>query len=288
MTTAYEAPGLTADWLNGWLAAIGVTVAVPGVKLSWSDDAVPNAVFHLADGVDLPNRIAAWLPTEEALRHAVIARSLPECVEFPRTVSLAAYRQRAVAERRDHSFHVAASVSDLRGDVDLGDLEHGAFDPSAPQGKTLWERAVACARAMPADRSHAVRGSLTGQVVRVQANGLGFDPRRLAAGVQATGNAGKVHVDPVVELLCFGALALFPTRGDGRRVVQRGWVDRSTRTGSFRWEAWRPELDRWAIDAFLDLRQPADDDVVARFRVVPYQPSGKADRTRAYFAERLP
>jgi len=41
---ACAAPGLTADWLNAWLAAIGVTVLVPQARLS---DPFPNSTNPL-------------------------------------------------------------------------------------------------------------------------------------------------------------------------------------------------------------------------------------------------
>jgi hypothetical protein len=289
MSSQFEAPGLTADWLNGWLAAIGVTVLVPGVRLSWSDEAVPFAVFHMKEVLDLPAAVGEVLVSEANLARSAIARVDDAGTEFPRNVSLTAYRRRAEVERRSHSWSLAASVTDLRADADLDDLDHGPFDPPAPRGETLWSRALACARMVPVDeRADQVRQSLGGVAARVQVNGLGFDPRRLPSSVQASGAASKVYADPVVELLCFSALALFPTRGDGKSVRQRGWTDRPTQRGAFRWVAWLPALDRWGIDAFLDLDPPPVDQVVARFGSVPYRPSAVADTTRAYFAERLP
>lgn len=288
MSVPWDAEGLTADWLNGWLAAIGVTVTVPGVKLSWSDQAIPFAVFHTNDNCDLFDSVATALPSEEDLQDSIIARTYGDLAEFQRRVSLDAYRQRAVAERARRSVHLAASVSDLRDDIDPTSLDHGAFDPAVPRGETLWSRAMACSKAIPTDnRVEVVRLSLTGQLLRVQANGLGFDPRRLPSSVQASGKPSKVHVDPVVELLCFAALALFPTRGNGRQVRQRGWIDRSTQRGAFRWVAWRPALDSWAIDALLDANKLHGNTVISRYGVVPYRPSTVADPTRAYFGERL-
>ena len=101
--------------------------------------------------------------------------------------------------------------------------------------------------------------------------------------------ARDVYADPVVELLTFTALPLFPTRGNGRRVRQRLWTDNSSKMGAFRWTAWRPALDCWGIDAFLDLPHwDVADLTVATYQVVPFQPSAQADTTRAYFAERIP
>lgn len=291
MSVRFEAPGLTADWLNGWLAAVGATVLVPDLRLAWTDEPVPSAVFERGEQIDLVPSLALALPTEESLRQSPIARELAGChAEFTRNVTLEAFRERVALERATGGFHVAASISDLRADVDCHNLDHGAFDPPAPRGETLWSRAVSCARAVQ-DRmlDECVRATLEGRAPRVQLNGLGFDARRLPSGLHGPGPGSKVYADPVVELLCFAALALFPTRGDGRVVRQRGWRERSTQRGALEWLAWRPFLDRWAIDALLDMPAEAGGRVaITRFRVVPYQPGGSNDTTRAYFAERVP
>jgi hypothetical protein len=284
VTTRCDAPGLTADWLNGWLAAIGVTVLVPGLKLRWTEDAVPFAVFE-GDVPEVVEAVASRLPTEAELNASVIARQREGCEEFPRNVSISAYRERAELERELHSAHLAASVSDLRVDADLNNLDHGAFDVSAPRGETLWSRALKCATSIPSDqRAQWVRDSFAGVGHRVQCNGLGFDARRIPGSADST----DVFADPAVELLVFASLALFPTRGDGRRFIrQRGWSDRSMRPGAFTWVAWRPALDRWGIDALLDLPAVDAQTAVARYSVVPHRPRGNSDPTRAYFAERI-
>lgn len=286
MSTRIEAPGLTADWLNGWLAAVGAAVIVPGLRVSWSDDAVPWAVFESDEVGDIVEAVAAALPTPAALDSSVIARTHEGYADFPRKVTLETYRARAALERVTHSVHLAASVSDLRVDGDVTDLDHGAFDAAVPQGVTLWERAGSCAKAIPIEvRTEWLSASLHGPGHRVQFNGLGFDPRRLPASVQADGSGNEVFADPVVELLAFCALALFPTRGNGRRIRQRGWQRPATQRGAFRWSAWRPSLDRWAIDAFLDLDDPPAGTVLARYASVPYVARAKGTTRRAYFAE---
>jgi hypothetical protein len=282
----HEAPGLPADWLNGWLAAVGVTVLVPGTRLRWADEGVPSALFETDHPTDLAKLVADALPTPEALARSAIARTLPGTEhEFRRKVTLAAFRERARVERRAGEGILAASVSDLAADLNPDKLEHGAFDPPAPRGETLWSRATACAQALAlADIAERVRDTLSGSGQRVVLNGLGFDARRFPAGMHA---ARDVYADPVVELLAFAALPLFPTGGDGRRIRQRLWTDSSTRRGAFQWIAWRPALDRWAIDALLDLSASDIGGLtIAKYRVVPYQPSAQADTTRAYFAER--
>lgn len=289
MSTHTEAQGLTADWLNGWLAAVGAAVVVPGLRVSWSEDVVPWAIFEWDGDGDIVEAIANALPTTTSLDDSVIARTRDGYCDFPRNVALDAYRDRAVLERAGHSGHLAASVSDLRADGDVNNLDHGAFDVSAPRGETLWSRARSCAAAIPpGERAEWLAESLRGRGQRVQLNGLGFDPRRLPAGVQGAGAGSEVFADPVMELLCYCALTLFPTRGDGRRIRQRGWRDRATQRGAFRWAAWRPILDRWAIDAFLDLDDPPADAVVAQYSSVPYVPRASQDVRRAYFGEPLP
>lgn len=284
----YDAPGLPADWLNGWLAAIGVTVLVPAARLRWTGDGVPYAVFETDPPIDLVRAAAEALPTPGTLARSAIARTLPGTEEFRRNVTLTAFRERAVVERHGGEGMLAASVSDLSADMKPGDLEHGAFDPPVPRGVTLWERAAGCAKKLAnADITQRVRDTLGGWGRREELNGLGFDARRLPGGMHPTGDVG-VYADPVVELLVFSALPLFPVRGDGRRVRQRLWTDNSTKPGAFQWIAWRPALDRWGIDALLDL-PPRDVRglTLAKYRVVPYQLSDPNDR-RAYFAERVP
>jgi hypothetical protein len=284
----HQAPGLPADWLNGWLAAIGVTVIVPDVRLCWTDDGVPSAVFDTDQPVDLAKVVADALPAPQTLASSAIARRLPGTEhDFSRNVTLAAFRERAVMERRAGGGILAASVSDLNADLKPENLEHGAFDPPAPRGETLWSRATACAQSLAAaDITGRVQDTFSGSGRREPLNGLGFDARRFPAGMHA---ARDVYADPVVELLAFAALPLFPTRGDGRRVRERLWTEKSTRRGAFQWIAWRPALDRWGIDALLDLPPQAVSGLsLARYRVVPYQPSAPADTTRAYFAERAP
>jgi hypothetical protein len=262
-------------------------VLISGTRLRWTDGGMPSALFETDEPVDLAKKVADALPTPQTLARSAIARTLPGTEhDFKRNVTLAAFRERAVVERRGVGI-LAASVSDLSADLKPDNLEHGAFDPPAPRGETLWSRATACARALAtADLAERVRGTFEGSGRREPLNGLGFDARRFPAGMHA---ARDVYADPVVELLAFAALPLFPTRGDGRRIRQRLWTDGSTKRGAFQWIAWRPALDRWGIDALLDL-PPRDLGglTLARYRVIPYQPTARADTTRAYFAERVP
>ncbi len=279
------APGLPGDWLNGWLAAIGITVLVSEARLSWSGTAIPVAQFDHDGDLSLARMVAENLPPKRSLDSLAIS-------SLKRNVSLSAFRENAGKARGAGDHSLASSVSDLvvRND---DNLPHGAFDPGAPRGETLHSRLIRCREAIP-DPCPDERVALTleGTGSRVKTNGLGFDVRRLPSGMQP--DAGN-WVDPLVECLCFVALSLFPTRGNGgREVRQRGWTDRASRRGAFRWPVWSQPLGTWGIDALLD-RLHADPSFKATrrlgitgiFQSVPYEARDKSDPTRGYGAERV-
>lgn len=282
------APGLPADWLNGWLAAVGVTVLSPDVRLSWSDDLASFAVFHHPGDVPLAERIAKALPDEAALRDLVLA-------SLSRKVELDGFRAAAGSSRDRGDLSVAFSISDLASgnSFDPDNLPHGGFDPPAPKGTTLVSRVLRCRRLLEPEPAKRVGDTLAGVAIREKTNGLGFDIRRIPSGVQPEAD---VMVDPAIECLCFEALKLFPVRGDGRRAVQRGWSRSkpATQRGAFTWPVWSDLLDAWGIDAILDrfyadssrsLR--ADVGIEGAFASVPFQPTGSSDVTRGYGSERI-
>ncbi len=285
------APGLTADWLNAWLAAIGVTVLVPEARLGWSTDRRPMAWFWV-EGRDLPAKIAEALPSTDDLGRLSIARSLVGHPDLLRAVPLEVYKDRAAVARHEGDFSLEATVTDLQGSLPQGGLPHSPFDTPAPQGRTLHQRLAHCRSALGADLRAEVVASFGGSGRRIAANGLGFDCRRFASGVQP--DAPKM-VDPVVECLAFFGMALFPARGNGTRPQTRGWQDRASKVGAFRWPAWSAPLDRWAIDALLDrIPSPRERPGPARllgftslFETVPYRPVATADTTRAYGSRRV-
>ncbi len=243
------APGLTGDYLNAWLAALGVTVLVDGTALRWTDDRIPEAVLTPPDGVDLEEAVAGALPDVERIDRLAIANGHDR--RFPRNVDVGQYTAAANAARSGRDFSLAASVTDLVRQPADRTLPHSPFDPPAPRGETLWSRLRACRQEL--DRSGpltaAVRDTLNGAGARVSLNGLGFDFRRIPAGSQA-GHGPRV--DPMLECLAFHGLALLPVRGSGdARAWTRGW-DGARRSGSrFCWPIWSPALDRWAVDALL-------------------------------------
>lgn len=288
----YEAPGLTGDWLNAWLAAVGITVLLPDVKLAWTDDPIPSAVFSVSDGDPLPTRIASALPSLDELDELVIARQRPDCAySLGQKADQAAFAERADLARRFGDFALAAIVTDLAVD-DVGLPRHSPFDPGRPRGVTFHEALSASRENLATPVEPTVEASLSGRATRVAMNGLGFDFRRIVASSQPSDSTqmsvmGQKHSDPCLEVLAFFGLALFPTRGDGTHLRPRGWDAR----GALRWPVWAPELDRWAIDAVIDLTHTGRPNMrragaTGLYGSVSFNAT-KNDRTRGYASERL-
>lgn len=294
-----ECPGLPANWLNGWLAAVGVTVLLPGARLSWSDEVIPIARIAIDESATLADQIARAIPTSDQLN--AMAGSLAFAPGTARkntgTIGLDGYESRAVSERRTGTNYLAGSVTDLASADPAKSIEKSAFNPAA-SGQTggVLFRVLACLEQVPnrpVDRAEFIARCLDGQGSRFEINGLGFDIRRIPPGVQA--KTAK-FADPIVEFLAFVALAMFPVRGNGHAARTRGWTKGKTAEGSFIWPTWREPIDRWAIDGLLDrlydLRDRVGDGpglqrraqlvgVSHCFGVVPFQPEG-SDKTRAY------
>jgi hypothetical protein len=265
------ARGWTADWLNGWLAAIGATVVVDGLRLSWTEVPRPAAVLH--HDSDPAEAIYEALPTEAALQASATARSVDGLPEFDRNYPAAVFAARAAYARRVGDWSLGPASTDLVLPRKAGgDLEHGPFDVPAPQGITLHDRVVACRAEIT--ELYAVAASMAGTPDLAQMNGLGFDARRMEPGTLAK---PVLLVDPVVEVLAWHALALFPVTAVRGSARSRGWTARPTRAGAFRWSSWLPPMDRWGIDAWLDQRQ-----ATRTWESVPYEPKGSSDVTRAY------
>lgn len=303
-----QAPGLTADWLNAWLAAIGLTVLIDGSCLRWSNAKRPVAIVDVGSR-DLAVAVAAAFPALADIERLAIANPNKE---FPRNVTTAQFAIAAAKARADASdFSLAASVTDLVSNEKLmGDLPHSEFDPPAPRGETLWSRLQACRTALPGERpglAEVVRATLAGRAERKKLNGLGFDAKRIAAG-DPTGS-DNTFVDPMIECLAFFGLSLLSVRGDGRRRgLTRGWRSETNNTvrvrnasqktrephERFYWPAWGQPLDRWGIDALLTCvwRRPVRTwtqlglGITAAFEAVPYQKTGSNDVTCGY-ASRL-
>jgi hypothetical protein len=281
-------PGLHADWLNGWLAAIGITVLLDDARLAWTDSRRPVAVLDYARGSeDLVAALCRHLPTLAALETLAIAN--PE-KRFPRTITPALYLSVADGLTPD-DFSLTSSVTDLATDLEGSGLAHSRLDPPAPHGETLWNRLTACRREVDglSPLAVAITASLDGAGARVETNGLGFDFQRLTAAAKLSGSGNRV--DPVIECLAFFGLALFPVRGNGRRASTRGFV-----SNALRWPVWRQPLDRWGIDALLGALYARPEDVArhrllgihAAFESVRFEKTpGTSDVTAAFASRRL-
>ena len=287
------APGLPADWINAWLAAVGVTVLLPTVRLGWSQARIPVALFEHSHEGGLAGALANALPEPGALADLFPGAALGRRARIDQ-FSAAAARARAL---RDPSLAIA--LTDLaRPDPALDTVGASAFYASGPGTiGPLLERVRRCRERLEADPEGAIDLSLRGVGSRTDVNGLGFDYRRIAIG-DLDGRAGGIFVDPVVETLAFFGLAMFPVRGDGRRQRTRGWVPpkQKGQAESLRWPAWAQCIDRWAVDALLGVVFAARDapawtrlgvGVFAAFETVTYQSKGTADPTRGFGSRRI-
>ncbi len=268
-----EAPGWNADWINGWLAAVGIVSLCGEAKLTWSSDARPHAIFT---GINIDDMVEAW-PTVDELSNLGIAEDHASLDgEFPRNPSRDQYNERADFCRKNDDYSLGATLSDL---VKLDEsLAHAPFSPAAP-GSTgpLYRRMLRCHEKV-AESESAIAASLTGACERVPVGGLGFDPRRIMYAAVAK---QPQRVDPVVEVFAFFGLQIFNVRGSRTR----GWTSRILAAGSFRWPTWTEPLDFFALDALLDVFYNSDIRWPFKsptYSTVPYQPLTGADQTRAY------
>lgn len=308
-----ECPGLPADWINGWLAAVGTTVLDPEIKLSWTSDPSPIAVLHHPEKEPRVAVAESW-PPKRRLEEMPLARDYEACAALERQVPVEVFVER-VDSTRGHSdaWTLTSTLTDLA--IDSGKVSHAPFDPAGP-GTIQWihARLLKVYRHIPFDDpvgvAELVTEALSGLSIPVRDNGLGFDISRLAD--RANEGGGQIMVDPVVEVLAFFGLALLPVRGDGlrhreERARQRGHGIGGLRENVFVWPAWSQPLDRWGIDALLDAwhqtwrprrvnkglqwspNQSAwgNIGVHAGWETRPRRPSAAADSTRAFGSERI-
>lgn len=274
-------PGLPADWLNAWLAAIGALVLVPELRLHWSDDPVPLAVFSVPGEHDPAALVAAAWPTAEDIAALPIARYLEGHRELALNPSVDDWTDRVeIARSARFGWTLTSLYTDLawsRSDR-THTIDRGQFNRAVPKGLTAFERLVAVVgRANPGDLAR----TLDGTARRVKGNGLGFDVTRIGSLADDT----EKTVDPCLEVLAFYGLALFPTRGDGVRRRQRGWTS-VARSGGFRWFTWSPALSSAGVDALLDAAGGARPTpalgLTGAWEVVSFEPLGVKDLTAGY------
>ena len=308
-----ECPGLPAEWINGWLAAVGITVIVPKIKLSWTQGASPIAVLHHPDSDPKVTVSRAW-PTRDRIEQMPLAREYKDCAARERQVPVEVFAERVGASRgHPDAWTLTSTLTDLA--IEAGKASHAPFDPAGPGTiKWLHHRLLKVHSHIPHDDpagiDSVVTEALDGLSIPVSDNGLGVDISRLPD--RAHDGGGNIMVEPVVEVLAFFGLAMLPVRGDGinrrqERVRQRGHGIGGRREGVFVWPAWGQPLDRWGIDALLDSwhkslkpRRAADGSfrggtradwdrfgVHAAWETRPYRPTASADSTRGFSSERI-
>lgn len=295
--------GLPAEWINGWLAAVGITVLDSRIRLQWTSGPTPTAVLSVDEGDPIRLMASSW-PDAEALNAMPLASTWQPDNPIGRKVNVDALAARASAAR-DHpqSWTISSTMTDLHVDKN-GEVAHARFDVSGPGPiKWLHHRVLKLHRTVPQPSPDRLMDSLLGQAPRVKDNGLGFDLRRLGSLADDT----DPFVDPIVEILAFFGLALFPVRGfgtderltgqSGTSSIQRGWrLIQNPQTGRgerrFLWPAWSQPLDRYGIDALLDAWLPDARYTWGRlgvhtaWKIIPYRGRAQADSTRAFGSER--
>ena len=317
MMASVECPGLPASWLNAWLAAIGLLVLEPRLRLSWTSDPSPIAVLSTDGAADpIACTVGAW-PGIDRLYAMPIAEHVEGLAEMQRTVPVEVFCERAgIARGHVDSWTLSSTVTDLCVDASTDakrTVRHARLDPKGP-GTIKWlHHRLIRSYSMVDDSSEQVVSTLQGHGRRVRANGLGFDATRISA----LADSGHPMVDPVIEVLAFFGLQLLPMRGAGIEVGrsgtrsrfaarQRCWsLDRS-RTPPVQhmtWPAWEQDLDRSGVDALLDLWSDLNERLAgvgrvsraersrlgihAAWRSVPYTGRGSGDRTVGFASARL-
>ena len=305
MSNSLDCPGLRADSVLAWLAAVGATVLDHRLRLHWTTDATPLAVLSSDDVPPLDALVDAW-PDSAELDDMPIAKRWRQADAIERKVSADSFRERArLAREHPHAWTLSSTMTDL-SISDRGEVAHGPFDPSGPGTiKWLHHRLLKLHKTLEPSTDR-LRDSLLGRAARVQDNGLGFDHARLGSLADKT----EKWTDPVVETLAFFGLALLPVRDDGvderlerrprrDRQRQRGWRlfdDNGTTARHFAWPAWHQPLNSAGIDALLDAWHPNRRGrragwkllgVHAAWRSVGYRAQSSSDATKAYGSERL-
>ena len=296
----FSCPGLPASWVNAWLAAVGATVLDRRIRLHWTTGDAPVAVLSSTEFDPVEALVESW-PDETFLRDLPIAEDWNGAGELRRVVPLHQFVAR-VRRARSHPFSWALSstMTDLCVDQ-KGEVAHAPFDPAGP-GTTKWlhHRLLKVHERSGAVCEERLRESLIGRADRVKNYGLGFDATRLGS----LADSSDPWIEPVVELLAFFGLAVFPVRGPGmdRRFGpsgnpderQRGWrKGPGSNEPRFVWPAWQHPLDAAGVDALLDVWNPwrkqtwALLNVHAAWQSVRYRRRGSADNTRGIGAEML-
>lgn len=278
-------PGLPADWLNAWLAAVGATTMVDGMCLRWSDDPTPVAILSSPSDRPIDGELGEALAAMGDVLAVSPLAERPGEPRVPQNLERSQFENLADRHRASGlSWHISSLYTDLvRDEKQSTRVVKGPFLFGAQGGDPPLNRL----RALVPD-AVGLSDALDGTGQRIEAKGFGLDVTRI--GSQS--DKSDVRVDPVIELLGFNGLALLPVRGRDKTIVQRGWKTPYKERGSFRWMTWSVPLDRFGIDALLDIdldrstkRRLAS--VTSRWESVLYPGSGGNDVNRGYASRRV-
>jgi len=290
----FECRGLTASWLDSWLAAAGATVLDDRIRLHWSDDAAPVAVLSAVGQQDPLDLLVESWPSKELITDMPIAADWQECSEMGRKVPVETFVERCqLARAHPLSWTLSSTVTDLVV-YESGEVAHAPLDPKGPGTVGSLHHRLSRLLDSAEDPANGLRESLRGAGQRVVNNGLGFDLTRVASLADKTQNL----VDPFLEAMAFFGLALFVVRGAGvdQRLGRRSLPARQrcwSRDHFMTWPSWSVPLDRHGLDALLDVWTMRDIafakelGVTGAFRSVDYQERGSADTTVGFGSEHL-
>ncbi|MCY4094484.1 MAG: hypothetical protein OXG05_05075 [Gammaproteobacteria bacterium] len=293
--------GLPASWINAWLAAVGMTFLDARIRLCWTENETPIAVFS-AQSIDPVDALLEVWPHSDFLEELPIAARWRDQSGFERKISIERFIERVQASRTDpQNWSLSSTLTDLSVQKN-GEVAHAPFDPAGP-GTTKWlhHRVLKMHELVGEATRDRLLESLRGQAPRFKNNGLGFDSSRLGS----LADDSEPRIEPVIELLTFFGLAIAPMRGHGfdQRLTkrgrgnerQRGWRmrDSASEGRRFTWPVWTQPLDFAGIDALLDVWTPFDRSGWSRLGIhggwqsVQYKNRASADTTRAFGAEEL-
>ncbi|WP_420621607.1 hypothetical protein [Candidatus Poriferisodalis sp.] len=301
--TELECPGLPASWLNAWLAAVGTTVLVPNLRLSWTESPSPHAVLVCDGDINPVDAVVESWPDSDRIGDMPIAEDWRSCEPTVPNIPLPIFRERA-SKGRGHkdAWSLSSTYTDMHVDASKPEsmiVARSKLAPAAPGSNRTIHFRLARVHGLVGDLRDRVAATLAGEARRVNANGLGFDVTRITA----LGDASDKRVDPVIEVLAFFGLALFPIRGSGSQrsgaregvlsfARQRGWNAADDDVPRMTWPAWSSPVAKSGIDALLDAWNPYRLDtwrrmgVHAAWKSVEFIWQGK-DQTRGIGSEAL-
>lgn len=266
----YECSGLPASWPNAWLAAVGCTVLVEGMRLSWTDEADPVAVLSHNDTHPLDALVNHW-PTPQRFNKMALAVLFNIKSEAGNpgesVIEVGAFRD----AMSDIATPDKRSLSGFYCDQDTEETKNGPAcatswffhhgKPGATTLKTCLDK-VSDGVAKVSDIC-GLRDSLlqafNGTPQLDDQQGLAFDGRRKPRNNHPDASE---QVSPIVELLSFWGVSVLPLRGQGTAAKNSHSLRPTQRCQSghvLRYPTWdhasgldhQAGLDRWGIDALL-------------------------------------